>query len=531
MSLLALKNLRQHTENEDEDTGAPYDAAENLIEREPDETSLECTVYFNPGRPIANDLDELERRLLAEIAPRYRSFYFHGFTEDDLRISSPFSTRTAENVFLQRGFARGPGHWPVPEPVPRRRAGNAAHHISYEESQDALQVLTLMTERALRAIRKLIPRQQRPAWLDDEIDAILAPVCGRASTNVFDKAEAAHDKVAARRDKVEIPDATPAIPVVRESGLLLGCTDFGQRRLVLPSHISTPQSAASDGRRVLKEWSEAGRCDLYADSATEQIKRELGNRIQHFGAEFDLAGAALWMCQCVMQMRLSVEDVRRRTAASWFAHQNKEAALELENQKFRSQLLRNYGRFGGLSNVVSAPPTVTHEILEVFYGVAFDPQRRYDATDRYDYAFIRILSLVQWVRQLRLGGSETLDRFLAQDVCDLIEREDDSFTMLFEERDGPELDNLLGDLLPEAGWRALYDAACVLRDGEDGDDVFTVTYGWHELTEHGPSGHILRGERRVDIVGPLLMLPLHAADYWRDKAGEIPAEGLYAYVG
>ncbi len=134
----------------------------------------------------------------------------------------------------------------------------------------------------------------------------------------------------------------------------------------------------------------------------------------------------------------------------------------------------------------------------------------------------------QWVRQLRLGGNEILDRFLAQDICDLIEREDDSFAILFGGRDGPELDNLLGDLLPGAGWRALYDAACIVQ-GES-DTVFKVSYGWQGLTEHGPSGHVFRDERRVEIIGPLLMLPLHAADYWRDKARQIPPDGLYAYV-
>jgi hypothetical protein len=529
MSLRALKDLPQHTHDDDEDAGWPYDAAEDLIERDPDEVPLECTVYFNPEHPIANDLEGLERRLLAEIAPRYRSFDFQGFAEDDLRIFSPFSTRAAENRFLQRGYARGPGQWPAPEPAPRRTAGNRAHHLSYQESQDALQVLTLMTERALRTIRRLIPRRQRPAWLNGNIETILAPVCGRVSTNVFARAEAADDRAAAARDDIAMPDAAPIIPIVREGGLLLGCTDFERRRTVLPSHVSTPQSAAREGRAALKRWSEAGRCDLYADSATEQIKRELGDRAQHFGAEFDLAGAALWMCQCVMQMRLSVEEMRRRTAASWFAHEDKQEARWVENRRLLNRLRKGYGAPGENTIVALEAPTLARRILELFHGVAFDTWGNYDPRDPDDCALMDALSFVRWIRQLRLAGNATLNHSLALDICNFIEREDPYFIRLFSGRDGQQLDNLLGDMLPEAGWQALYDAACIVRDDE-ADLAFTVAYGWQGLTEHGPSGHVLRDERRVDIVGPLLMLPLHAADYWRDKARRIPAEGLYAYV-
>lgn len=509
MSLRALKDLRQHTEDEYEDSGAPVDL--DGEPQDPERSSLECAVYFNPSHPIADELDQLEGRLLAEIAPHYRSLDFQRLSEASLRVASPFSTRAEETRYLLRGYARGPGLWPVPEPAPRRRAGNTARQRSREESQETLQVLTLMTERALRAIRRYMPRRQRPAWLNDNIDTILAPVCGKISRGAGDEAPA------------------PDIPLVRENGLLLGCTNFDERRTILPSFISTPNTAAREGRGALKRWSEAEKCDLSADSVTEQIRRELRDPHRHFGADFDLAGVALWMCQCVMQMRMSTEDVRRRTAASWFAHEDKQEAHRVENRRLLDRLFAGYNEAGERSIVALEIPTLTRGILEVFYGVAFDTWERYDANDRNKRTFVQILLLVDWLRHLRLTGRATLDSSLAFSVCRIIDREDDDFQILFSGQDGRELENILGDLLPQAGWQALYDAAGIVLE-DDADAAFTVTYGWQGLTEHGPSGHVLQDERRVDIVGPLLMLPLHEADHWRDKARQIPAEGLYAYV-
>ena len=113
-------------QGEDEDAGGTYDAAGELIDRESDEIALKCTVYFNPNHPVASELDQLEGRILTEIASRKCWFEFRRLSEDDLKLSSPFSTRAAENLFLKRGFAWWTDRSPVPEPAPRRRAGNAA---------------------------------------------------------------------------------------------------------------------------------------------------------------------------------------------------------------------------------------------------------------------------------------------------------------------------------------------------------------------------------------------------------------------
>lgn len=69
MSLRALKELRQHTPHEDEDTGSPYDLIGEP--QDPESTSLECTIYFNPSHSVADELNQLQRQLLAEIAPHY----------------------------------------------------------------------------------------------------------------------------------------------------------------------------------------------------------------------------------------------------------------------------------------------------------------------------------------------------------------------------------------------------------------------------------------------------------------------------
>lgn len=510
MSLSDLKNSVSHDQEPDEETREPVSSDDQKEAQEPRSWSLACTVYYNPAHPIAEQLAELEANLLAEIHPRYLSFDFEPLSEDSLRTSSMFSTRAAETEFLRRGFAHAPGLWPVPAPAPRRRAGNTAHQRSFEESKEALRVLALTADRVLRSVKELMPRQMRPAWLNRSVPAILAPVCGKVSRP-------------ARAD-TEAPD----IPIVRADGLLFGCTKFDEQRTVLPSYISTPRTAEREGRAVLKRWSEAGRCDLYADSLSEQIRRELSDPVQHFGADFDLAAAALWICQCVMQMRLSVEDVKRRNAASWYAYENKKVARWVENRKLLNRLFEGYEEPGENSIVEFEHPTLTRRILEIFYGVAFDTWDDYDINNRKHRALVQTMLLIHWLRQLRLTGRAKLDQSLALHVCDLVERKNDDFPALFSGPEGKELDDWLSDLLPKAGWQALYDAGCVIS--EDPDAVFEVNYGWRGLAERGPQGHVHQEERRIEIVGPLLMLPLHAADYWRDKAREIPADGMYAFA-
>ena len=66
-----------------------------------------------------------------------------------------------------------------------------------------------------------MPRRTRPKWLNHKIMAILAPVCGKVSREIGDET------------------AAPDIPIVREGELLLGYTNFAERRTVLASYIST----------------------------------------------------------------------------------------------------------------------------------------------------------------------------------------------------------------------------------------------------------------------------------------------------
>ncbi len=99
MSLLALKNLRQHVEDEDEDTGRPYGPEKELVEPKPKETWLECTVYFNPEHPAADGLDELEAQFLAEIAPPLSSVPLSGIErEGPSAFVTPTDARRGDSV-------------------------------------------------------------------------------------------------------------------------------------------------------------------------------------------------------------------------------------------------------------------------------------------------------------------------------------------------------------------------------------------------------------------------------------------------
>jgi len=118
-----------------------------------------------------------------------------------------------------------------------------------------------------------------------------------------------------------------------------------------------------------------------------------------------------------MQMRLSVEDVRRRTAASWFALEDKQEARRVEDMRLLDRLFEGYGKcrreFDSRSGTSNAYAQSHGDLL----WRCVDTWRIAILAISTIAAFLDILSIVYWIRQLRLAGRATLDCGLARDIC------------------------------------------------------------------------------------------------------------------
>ena len=112
-------------------------------------------------------------------------------------------------------------------------------------------------------------------------------------------------------------------------------------------------------------------------------------------------------------MRDADEAVRRRRAAAHCGFvvraRGKQEAEQIENRRLLDRLFEGYGERGENSTVALESPTLTRRVMEIFYGVAFDTWEDCDPSDLDDRAFLDVLSIVYWIRQLRLAGRATFD--------------------------------------------------------------------------------------------------------------------------
>jgi hypothetical protein len=478
----------------------------------------EWPVFFLPNHAVARNLQALERRLLAEERNHGRVLYFRPLTESDLKSWSPFRTRTDENAFLVRGYAYDLRRDAPNAAAPVMVAGNTAHQRAEQESLTALRALTFLTSFVIKIVQQ---QTEVPAWLQEDVFDILTPVCGKGIRPI--------DLTRALRKGVYEPNRELAL--IRADGLLWACDDFGSPRQMLPSLAQTPGTALRTGRDAVVAFYHA---DIRALEAA--IVHELGG-VERGGLAFDPFGAALWLCQATMLMRMSAEDVRRRAYAWHRSMEISERIIAEQNAKMTTRIAYQYdfdkgdGRHANL--VVSGETaSMMRRSLTAFFGVARDPWNYYarehlEGDPNFDaYAFdaeIDLQAFCHWAGELRRNGQAILGLNLAHVIRNYCEVPDERYRFLTEAPAGKELASLLTNLFSADAWDALHRAALLVLSGKR--RTVKVTYSWTQFAQRGPFGRF--HHNHVEIVGPLLMLPMHGADVWRGKAAQIPERGLY----
>jgi hypothetical protein len=238
-----------------------------------------------------------------------------------------------------------------------------------------------------------------------------------------------------------------------------------------------------------------------------------------------------------MIMRMSAEDVRRR-AYAW--HRSMEISARIvaeQNEKMAARIAYQYeidkddGCRGNLL-VSGETASLMRRSLTAFFGVARDPWNYYareemEGDPNFDaYAFdaeIDLQAFCYWAGELRRTGQGRLGLNLAHVIRNYCEVPDERYRFLTETPAGRELASLLTNLFSGNAWDALHRAALLVLSGRR--RTVRVTYSWTQFARSGPVARF--HHNYVEIVGPLLMLPMHGVETWRQKAAQIPERGLY----
>lgn len=463
-------------------------------------SDLDYVIYFNLDYEPALDLASIEREMLAEIAPRHRVVRFERLTAAVLRSWSPFPTRAVEKDFLQKGFGRGrvAGMRDRLGPAAfRQRHDYLTHHEAHAESLVAMRCVGYIARSALSNVKTIVPNRERPRWLRRPLPEILTPICGRKS-------------LPAGGDR-----RSPELPLASHDGLLLACATLDVRRVVHAAEPTTPGTVDRMGRRDLRGW-----CGLEHDDLRTRVRAELADPTRYFGRSFDPCAAALWLSQTMMALRIAVAEAERYLAANDPIIADAEAKLDLS---FQERLFHDHGE----ENPAFCEPRIEvagfplhRRLLFAFFGGMTLP---YDAFFGQEYAAIE--ELARWIGRLRRQGRATMDGQVAWALRDIVDKNLLDLDRMLEAADAVGAEDLLVDLLPVEGWDALIEAAELILAGER--TSFAISYGLMGPDDPRSRGQVDVAADAVTIQGPFLMLPLHAADIWRERARRIPARGLY----
>ncbi|MBA9061524.1 hypothetical protein GGQ91_000885 [Methylobacterium fujisawaense] len=247
-----------------------------------------------------------------------------------------------------------------------------------------------------------------------------------------------------------------------------------------------------------------------------------------------------------MELRIALAEIDRALkandptsggSAAVAANEDDELQIRLLEQygpvrlrAWRKKRLRDHVRFAAPAErdseeyqepvIQPAPSPLRRRLLTAFYGGMSLP---YDPFFAHEYAAVE--DLARWIGRLRREGHATLDRRIAWDLRDIVDKNLLALDRMLDEPDAAGAEALLVELLPVAGWEALIEAADRIAAGER--EAFPVSYHLVQAGDIGPGGGIDGAAGSVTIRGPFLMLPLRAAGRWRDRARQIPPQGLY----
>jgi hypothetical protein len=194
-----------------------------------------------------------------------------------------------------------------------------------------------------------------------------------------------------------------------------------------------------------------------------------------------------------------------------------------QNTIFLNKLKRDFGTDNPAycePRIIPAGRPLRRRLLTAFYGGMILP---YDRFFFHEYAAVE--GLARWIGRLRREGRAVMDHSVAWDLRDIVDENLLDLDRMLDASDAEGAEAVLIDLLPVAGWEALIEAAHLVMAGEHGR--FSVTYNLLGPDDPGPSGWIDAAAGAVEILGPFLMLPLQAAEFWLMQTRRVQARGLY----
>ena len=240
------------------------------------------TLYYDPTRfPDPADVARLEWEMRSRSpADHGRDWHIQAVAPKSLKRWSPFPDGKTERRFLARGYVSNC------EDLPATR-GTPTYTVQQQESLRAFQRAIIVAEAVIKAAQhRLGP--DRPSWLQAEAEAVLTPVTGRRTSKIRD------------REQKKALSRARNVPLILQDGLVFGCTDFKQERLVVASSYYSADIAGNEGKRTLHEGQREPDGPFQA-----LITRELAS-----ADPATLPGIVLWACQRVALCRIALEEAR-----------------------------------------------------------------------------------------------------------------------------------------------------------------------------------------------------------------------------
>lgn len=508
---MPLQALMEHRQTEEdvldllaEDNWPPLPNEPDLLPVYPSDAAYTITVYYDSTRDFRDDsLERIEMRARAQYPNR--TVYLESLNPSSLEFYSLSPFPEMERRFKDKGYVAD---------VEGRlfNKGGKVYTEFFKRNLAALRANAM----AMTALLHANPQGLMPAEPDDELrkNAVyqaLGPIIGNKT---FHREEGQ-------------PDQPVIYPLVEHQGMLLGCTDFTQMRIIHWAHEMTPAKAVDHGER------KNAREKLF-DLSTDATKKQLLFEVEHARHLFSphlldptAAPAATdpimilaWYSQAIAAQRKVCWLISAKQEASVAAQSLYEEARMYGRAIGNPRLPRNRRTWGDLivdltdeRNALIAEqchPVRDHnemiyeiswqnEILAALMGATYNSQ--VDCMESPFEPSKLIRHLARWIGELKRKRTATLSEYTAEAILELLRNNQQSKRLLLSQ-------------FPQATWARLEEISEHVSRGEPLE--IPVSYTW-TTNPARPYGYADAGNE-ISLEGPLLCYPALETDHWREKA-------------
>jgi hypothetical protein len=508
MPLDALKKTYQTDEDISEmlaeDNFPPLPDEPEELPLYPSDDAYKITVYYDSTRGFRDDdLEGME----AAARARYpnRTVYLEPLNPSSLEYFSLSPFPEMERRFKVQGYVAD---------VEGRlfTTGGKLYTEFFKRNLAALRANVV----AMTALLHANPRGLMPAEPDDELRMkavyqALGPIIGNKT---FHREEGQ-------------PDQPIIYPLVEHNGMLLGCTDFRQPRVIHWAHEMTPAKAVDHGeRRTARE--------KLSDVSTEATKMQLLFEAEHarrlFSPHLLDPTAARSATDSTMILAWYSQAIAAMRKVCWLVGAEQEASLAAQSlyEETRAHgmaignpsLPRNRRTWDGLIrdladkrraliteqcdpvqhvNEMTYEVSWQNEILATLMGATYNSQ--VDCMESPFEPSKLTRHLARWIGGLKRKRTATLNAYTADAILGMW-------------RNDWQYERLLFSQFQRSTWASLAEISETVSREEPAE--IPVTYIW-TTDPARPYGYAKVGNH-ISIEGPLLCYPALEADQWREKA-------------